>query len=186
MTRTQRFSILWVAMVLCTMGQGVSAHGGLSIEKDVCKLRLGRYVMHFTGYQPEISGANEFCEDIPRVGHTIIALDAVDEALRDLPIEVRIIRDTGAETNLEAVTVLHLPPKIYPSGTVSFDYRFAQTGQFVGLVSAGAKGEFLARFPFSVGAGRGRWEPWLWALAIVLGGVVLYLFSGHRRTASQP
>ena len=125
MTPTKRFSTLWVAMVLCTMGQGVSAHGGLSIEKDVCKLRLGRYVMHFTGYQPEISGANEFCEDIPRVGHTIIALDAVDEALRDLPIEVRIIRDTGTDANLEAVTVLHLPPKIYPSGTVSFYHDFS-------------------------------------------------------------
>lgn len=185
MRRGERYRASWVVIVLCALGQAASAHGGLSIEKDLCKLRLGPYAMHFTGYQPEVTGASEFCEDIPRTGQTIVALDAVDEALRDLPIEVRIIRDTGDESDLEAVTVLHLPAKIYASGTVSFDHRFEQEGRFVGLVSAGATGEFPARFPFSVGAGRGRWAPWLWALAIVLGGVVLYRFSDRRRPESQ-
>jgi hypothetical protein len=162
---------------------GVQAHGGLSMEKDFCKLRLGPYGMHFTGYQPEVTGANEFCEDIPRVGHTVVALDALDEPLRDVPIEVRIIRDTGDESNLEAITVFHLPPKRYPSGTVSFDHRFEQAGKFVGLVIAGERGEHQSRFPFSVAAGRSRLEPWLWAAAIIAGGVALFLFSERRRPA---
>ena len=93
-----------VGLLVCG---GVQAHGGLSMEKDFCKLRLGPYAMHFTGYQPEVTGANEFCEDIPRVGHTVVALDALDEPLRDLPIEVRIIRDTGDESNLGTITVFH-------------------------------------------------------------------------------
>jgi len=166
-----------VGLLVCG---GVQAHGGLSMEKDFCKLRLGPYAMHFTGYQPEVTGANEFCEDIPRVGHTVVALDALDEPLRDLPIEVRIIRDTGDESNLGTITVFHLPPKRYPTGTVSFDHRFDQAGKFVGLVFAG---EHQSRFPFSVAAGRSRLEPWLWAAAIIAGGVALFLFSERRRAA---
>ena len=166
-----------------TTGLGAStahAHGGLSMEKDLCKLRLGPYAMHFTGYQPEVSGANEFCEDIPRTGHTVVALDAVDEALRDLPLEVRIIRDTGDESDLDAITVLHLPPKVYPAGTVSFEHRFDEPGKFVGLVSGGEKHELVSRFPFSVAAGRSAREPWLWAIGIVLAGVGLFLYSNAR------
>lgn len=159
----------------------VAAHGGLSMDKDMCKLTLGPYSMHFTGYQPEVTGANEFCEDIPRTGHTVIALDALDEALRDLPIEVRIIRDTGDETDLDAITVLHVPPKVYASGTVTFDHRFDEAGKFVGLVGAGTPGQYVSRFPFSVAAGRSHFEPWLWAAAIVAAGVALYLFSERRR-----
>ena len=52
--------------------------------------------MHFTGYQPEATQEKEFCEDIPATGRTVVALDYIEEALRPLPTEVRIIRDTGA------------------------------------------------------------------------------------------
>ena len=74
----------------------VGAHGGLSLADDVCKLTIGPYTMHFTGYQPEATQEKEFCEDIPAIGRTVVALDYIEEALRPLPTEVRIIRDTGA------------------------------------------------------------------------------------------
>ena len=73
----------------------VQAHGGLSLADDVCKLTIGPYTMHFTGYQPEATQEKEFCEDIPATGRTVVALDYIEEALRPLPTEVRIIRDTG-------------------------------------------------------------------------------------------
>ena len=174
---------LLLTLALCHSAP-VAAHGGLSMDKDMCKLTLGPYTMHFTGYQPEVTGANEFCEDIPRTGHTVIALDALDEALRDVPIEVRIVRDTGDESNLEAITVMHVAPKVYPSGTVTFDHRFEAAGKFIGLVSAGPAGQHVSRFPFSVAAGRSHLEPWLWAAAIIAGGVALYLFSERRRAQS--
>ena len=184
--RAMRATGMVVALAACLLlAPPTFAHGGLSMEKDLCKLRLGPYAMHFTGYQPEVSGANEFCEDIPRTGHTVVALDAVDEALRDLPLEVRIIRDTGDESNLDAITVLHLPAKVYPAGTVSFEHRFDEPGKFVGLVSGGAKHELMSRFPFSVAAGKSAREPWLWAFGIVLAGVLLYLYSNARQSAAR-
>ena len=112
------------------------AHGGLSMERDLCKLSIGPYFMHFTGYQPEATGTKEFCEDIPELGHTVVALDAIDQPLREVPVEVRVIRDTGDEHDLEAITVLHLQPKnMIPTGSVTFQHDFNEAGKFVGLVS---------------------------------------------------
>ena len=42
--------MLGLALPLSTQ---VHAHGGLSLADDICKLTIGPYTMHFTGYQPE-------------------------------------------------------------------------------------------------------------------------------------
>ena len=153
---------------------------------DACRTRFTILVSAFEALSSTV-GATDSRQRVamaafePHVfNNMLVALDALDEPLRDVPIEVRIIRDTGDESNLEAITVFHLPPKPYPSGTVSFDHRFEQAGKFVGLVTAG---EHQSRFPFSVAAGRSRLEPWLWAAAIIAGGIALFLFSERRRAA---
>ncbi|MBI5862366.1 MAG: hypothetical protein HZB64_09355 [Rhodocyclales bacterium] len=158
------------------------AHGGLSVEKDQCKLTIGKYLMHFTGYQPEATGSKEFCEDIPEVGHTIVVLDAIDQELREIPIEIRVVRDTGDMSNLDAITVFHLPSTIYSSGSVSFEYRFDAPGKFVGLVTAGSgKDAVESRFPFSVASGRAKFASYYPFVGIVLLGAALYWFSSVRR-----
>jgi hypothetical protein len=70
----------------------VQAHGGLALAEDMCKLRVGPYNMHFTGYQPDNTRNKEFCEDIPATGRTVVVLDYMEDALRPLPTEVRVIR----------------------------------------------------------------------------------------------
>lgn len=132
----------------------VQAHGGLALADDMCVLTVGPYRMHFTGYQP-LSQEEEFCEDIPEVGKTVIALDYIQEELRPLTTEVRIIRDTGSEANLDAITVFHLPPKVYPSASIKVEHTFPEKGKFVGLVTVtGGAQDYVSRFPFSVGEGR--------------------------------
>lgn len=167
---------------------GVSAHGGLSIDDDLCKLRVGPFNMHFTGYQPQRDGNREFCEDIPGVGHTIVVMDALDADLRGLPIEVRIIRDPGSPeaenvqgTQLDALTVVHLPPKVYETGSVPLEYSFATPGHFVGLVKAGNQGEFVSRFPFSVGIEKHTYWHYVLALGAALMGFGFYRYSGRVR-----
>jgi hypothetical protein len=145
---------LWL-LASASMGAQANAHGGLSMEKDYCKLRIGPYFMHFTGYQPQRDAAKEFCEDIPATGATIIVLDFVNEILKDLPVEVRIIRDNANEADLDRVTLYRLPPKQYPTGSLSLDFQFDEPGNYVGLVSAGSGDQKVsARFPFSVGTTR--------------------------------
>lgn len=158
-----------------------SAHGGLSMDEDTCKLRVGRYVMHFAGYQPDSTAAKEFCEDIPETGRIVVVLDYVDSELRDLPTEVRIVRDTGSRENLEAITVLHVPPKVYPTGSLSFEHVFPEAGRFVGLVTVGEKGQYVSEFPFSVGSGVPKWHyfvPILGALAVAGS---LYAYAARKR-----
>ena len=155
-----------------------SAHGGVSMENDVCKLRVGPYMLHFTGYQPKTSPELEFCEDIPGTGPTIIVLDYIDASLRDLPVEARIIRDTGSEADLEGITVYHKPAALYPRGSVVLEHTFDEPGRFVGLVTVGDQ---VSRFPFAVGT-RGRRAMILYvafgAVALAAGGL-LYFYSSH-------
>ncbi len=133
----------------------VHAHGGLALADDLCVLTVGPYTMHFTGYQP-LSQEEEFCEDIPEIGKTVVALDYINDELRPLTTEVRIIRDTGSEDNLDEITVYHLPPKVYPNASIQVEHNFPAEGKFVGLVTVtGGKEDYVSRFPFSVGGGRG-------------------------------
>jgi hypothetical protein len=146
---------LTVGCGLLALGTFVSsqahAHGGLSMAEDMCKLTVGSYTMHFSGYQPENTQQQQFCEDIPATGQTIVVLDYIEAELRALPAEVRIIKDTGSEDNLEANTVFHLPAKVYPNGSIDFAYTFDKPGKFVGIVTVGDKKEHVSKFPFSVG-----------------------------------
>jgi len=145
----------------------------------MCKLRVGPYMMHFTGYQPQSSPEVEFCEDIPRTGQTIIVLDYIDAKLRDMPVDVRIVRDTGNESNLDAITVFHMPAALYPRGNVVVDHTFPEPGKFVGLVTAG---DYVSRFPFAVGT-RGMHVIVLYAIfgALALGaGALLFFYSAQR------
>lgn len=160
-----------------------SAHGGLSLADDVCKLTIGPYTMHFTGYQPEATQEKEFCEDIPATGRTVVALDYIEEALRPLPTEVRIVRDTGApeaKDKLDEITILHIPAKVYPNGSITFEYNFPQPGKFVGLVTTGDKGEYVSRFPFSVGEPKGTSPFLLGAIAAVAVGAVIFFLRGRK------
>ena len=160
----------------------VQAHGGLSMAEDLCKLTIGPYTMHFTGYQPDSSQEKEFCEDIPSTGRTIVALDYIEEALRPLPTEVRVIKDTGSEEDLDAITILHMPAKVYPNGSINFEHNFNVPGDFVGLVTVSGDKEYVSRFPFAVGQGESNMPSGL-ALAMIaaLGVGAVFLYKVRRK-----
>jgi hypothetical protein len=166
------------------------AHGRLGAAEGRCRLFIGPDIMHFTGYLPEAS-KNEFCEDIPSTGPMIMVLDAEQEELRDMKIELRIIKDVGGEDrendNLDAVTVAYQPPKVYPTGTVNFEHTFNEGGYFVGIVTVtGDHGErWVSRFPFSVDRTFMRDLPVYLTLGLgVVAAFAIYLI--HRRRNPPP
>lgn len=176
----------WMAAALIA-GLGsidVAAHGGLEMDKDVCKLKIGPYAMHFAGYQPRATGTQEFCEDIPQTGETMVTLDVLDDPLRTMPIEIRVLREPG-DSNLEPTTLVHMPPALYPTGIVPFAYRFEEPGRYVGVVMAGEKGQYVSRFPFRVGASTSKWSSYLPLLGVLLGSVALYFYSGYRQQRAR-
>ncbi len=154
--------ILAIAAAI-TLGAATNAyaHGGVSIDQGQCIMKIGPDTMSFTGYQP-IKSREQFCDDIPDVGPTIIVLDAQQDELRDMSLEIRVLRNVGQKDdneNLEANTEVYVPPKKYRTGTLNFEYNFAEKGNYIGLVKArsddGTK-EYVSRFPFAVGETAGR------------------------------
>lgn len=187
--KTQRLVRSLVCAALTLSGVAVvHAHGGLSIDADICKLRVGNYNMHFAGYQPGLSGVKEFCEDIPATGPTTVVMDAIDAELREMPIEVRVVFDTGDGKDREAKPVVHLPPKVYPGGSMTFEYTFEKPGNYVGYVIGGERGEHVARFPFSVGVSKGPWGSLLMVAGFVAAAVMIYAYTvraGRKRAAAR-
>jgi len=188
-----------LAMVLLT--SAAYAHGGVGMVDNRCVLRIGPDLMFFTGYQPQNS-REEFCDDIPSVGQTVVALDMQDTELRSMLTEIRIIRDDGTHTRmnglpfltdaelsskevLDPVTITYLPPKKYPTGTLTFEHTFPENGKFIGIVTVenehGQK--YVSQFPFAVGQSLGKSIGLYIALVAVLAAGVYGIWRYGSRPA---
>ena len=161
-----------LAMVLSV--SAAHAHGGVGMVDKRCVLRIGPDIMFFTGYQPQLS-RDEFCDDIPSAGQMVVTLDMQEPELRDMLTEIRLIKDEGNHTTmnglpfltdaelgspqvLDPVTITHVLPKTYPTGTLTFEHTFPENGKFIGIVTVkNAHGQtYVSQFPFSVGKGFGN------------------------------
>lgn len=123
-----------------------------------CVMSVGPTQMMFSAFQ-ENKTDEIFCQHVPDAGRTMIILDARQPELRDLTIEVRLLRDVGQKDwrdSLDANTVAHLPPKKYlaQNGTASFTHVFDTDGDYIAVVRAtsdnGAK-DYVGLYRFSVG-----------------------------------
>ena len=190
-------SLLFVASCVATL-LSVSpgwAHGGVSMDDDVCILTAGTYRAHFTGYQPEKRASQEFCEDIPEVSRAIIVLDYIDRPLRDMAVDFRIIRDIdnignsatyadlGGPEQIEAATIFYEPPDVYKGGTITAQHDFVASGRYIGILTAThlETGNSVASvFPFAVGkTNYMTYLPAALGIIAVLGGA--YYISGRKR-----
>ena len=159
------------------------------LDKNFCILKFGPYGMHLTEYQPDISDRQELCGDIPSTGRTVVVLDFIEGDLRSLPVEVRVIKDTGSEQDLQAITVIHVPAKVYPGGFINFEHSFDQPGKFIGVVTVGGKEEHIARFPISVGEGGVvshlmHYMMVIIPVAVIGGGAAIFFVLRGRRKSS--
>jgi hypothetical protein len=142
------------------------AHGGVSMEEDLCVIQIGRYKAHFTGYLPERRATQEFCEDIPSTGGAVFVIDFISDELREMELDFRIIRDVndiglkatyedlGGEQAIEDATIFYSPMHDYPNGVMNVHYPFVAEGGYVGIINARHLATGLAYrsvFPFRVG-----------------------------------
>lgn len=158
------------------LGVQALAGGGVMLANDRCVMTIGFYQAHFTAYQPESRGDEEFCEDLPDQGETVFVLDYLHDSLKEVPVDFRIIRDpTGlgrfvrledlAAVDLERHTVFYRPPTVEPSARLQVTHRFTEPGEYIGIVTAGHPSKaktYTSVFPFAVGLAA---FPWTWVLA---------------------
>lgn len=184
----------WALLMILAFGLGLPfpalAQHGHELASDTCILHVGPYKMYFNSYLPEIYYDRQFCQNIPATGNAVLVLDYVERELRTLPVEVRIIRDTGSEQDLQAVTILHMPPKVYPAGSVDLRYNFDTPGKYVGLVTVGDKQEHVSRFSFSIGESETishltHYMMVIVPLVLIAGVAAIFYFLRERRKSSE-
>ena len=188
-----------IGFVLCFLAlapvDAAFAHGSVTADEDLCRIKIGYFAAHFKIYLPATRRHEQFCEDLPETGHSVFVMEYEHRQLEQTPLEFRIIRNvtgkgrfTRAEDlahlgNLEEVTVFHQPQAVQPD-VFTVQHRFAEGGEFVGIVTATqpATGQvYSAVFPFAVGfTGFGYW-PWLAAALLLLQGHYWWLSRRRRR-----
>lgn len=72
-----------------------TAHGKVSLEADICARNISGSMVHLSTYQPQHDPEAEYCTEIPKEGETLWVLDLVDQALRDMPVGIKIVRGSG-------------------------------------------------------------------------------------------
>ncbi|MEK4034753.1 hypothetical protein WOC76_10040 [Methylocystis sp. IM3] len=156
-----------------------------------CVMSVGPTQMMFSAFQ-ENKTDEIFCQRVPELGKTMIILDARSNELRDMNIEVRVLRNIDQKDwrdDLEATTVTALPPKKYlqDRGTTSFTYDFGKEGEYIALVRAtsddGAK-EYVGQYYFAVGESYEQaMATGALAAAMGFGGLVMWRRSQSAKTA---
>lgn len=173
----------------------VSAHGGVVEEDDLCVIKVNYLRAHFKIYQPQASGHEQFCEDLPVASESVFVMEYEHDSLAIMSIDFRIIRDVTGKgrfarmedvediADLDAATVFYREPGIEPD-VYTVLYDFAAEGDFIGIVTARHPDTgklYSAVFPFEVGfTGFGYW-PLIIGLLIVIQIQYLVMTGRLRR-----
>jgi len=108
-----QLTIIVTTALYCGMA---GAHGKVSMEEDTCTRRLDDDSMvHLSAYQPQHEPSNQYCTEIPREGNTLLVVDLADQALRDIPVGIRVVRGTS---EVDDETVVYLRPSYHPDGVM--------------------------------------------------------------------
>jgi len=180
-----------LAALLCLglVGTCGDAAAKLTSHPRECQFSIGPAQMMFSAFQTK--GTDEiFCRHLPAVGQTLLILDAEQTELRDMVVELFVVRDVGQKAwndDLDANLVARSEPKKFfaRSGTMTYLQDFAREGAYLAVVRAvgdgGAK-EYVGAYPFTVGDTQG----WYAASALVAAAVGFVAFGLWRRRENGP
>jgi hypothetical protein len=149
---------LSIALIATLAASAAQAQNKSAEHPRFCVMNVGPTQMMFSAFQENRSDGI-FCQHVPELGKTMIILDAKSNELRDMNIEVRILRNVGQQDwrdDLEATQVALLPPakRLESRGTTSFTHDFTKDGDYIAVVRAysddGAK-EYVGEYMFTVG-----------------------------------
>ena len=142
------------------------AGGGLVLKNDACIFEIDFYSAHFTAYQPETRGNEQFCQSLPDTGETLFVFDYLHPSLKEVPVSLRIIHDVTDQgdfvkikhveeiADIDSHTVFYQAPVIRSDASFQADFELQDEGRYIGIVTAGHPSNsntYKAVFPFSVG-----------------------------------
>jgi len=186
MTKNNNLSVM---LILISWASNCLAGGGVLLSDDSCIMTIGFYEAHFTAYQPNSSGDEQFCEDLKGMGNTIFVLDYLHKSLSEVPVDFRIIKNVTNKgefvqmadimeiQDLDRFTVFYQKPIIKTNASYTVSYDFTEKGEYVGIVTAGHPTNnniYSSVFPFSVGASNLSWPIIIFFGLILIFGTYLF------------
>jgi hypothetical protein len=148
----------------------VWAHGGASVDTDQCRIFVGPHLVHFTAYQPQLTGSTEFCGEIPDVGPTTMVFDYEGKALRNMTVEVEFTKEP------EGTRIAYLPPATHSSGTFNTTYNFTEPGKYLAHVTLINEGQKIdAHVPFKIGTAKNEISSSTKIYVVTIGAALFYL-----------
>lgn len=141
--------VLGVMVALLAPISASWAHGGASVDADKCRIEVGPHLVHFTAYQPQLTGTTEYCNDIPELGQSIIVFDYEGKALRNMTVEFEITKEP------EGNRIFYQAPTTNPTGTYNTAINFTLPGKYLAHVTLVNEGQKIdAHVPFAVGGAK--------------------------------
>lgn len=123
-----------------------ASHGKESLEEDSCVRRIGENMVHLSVYQPQFDPSAQYCSEIPQSGDAYLVVDLVDQAMRNMPIGVRVVKGTS-ETEDETVT--YLRPSYHPDGVIRGETSLDQ-GLYTVIITAEGAPPLRYQYPLRV------------------------------------
>ncbi|ARN82689.1 hypothetical protein [Methylocystis bryophila] len=183
--------ILTALLSLAIAAPEARARGALTLNQDVCLLYIGPDYAYFSAYDPH-KPKKRYCEEAPRTGVTVFAIDFAQSEMREMKVAFRVLRNIGETTDpaaIEAATLARTEPRVYPTGSLSLAYDFKEPGDYAGLVTVdGPNGEqWVAYFPFAVAQPyRARLPYYLLGVAGLLAIFVIFWGKDQRGKKPEP
>ena len=132
------FSFVILAVVSLFVSVAAWAHKDRG-PNDPCRKKIGDSFLHLTLYQPHFDPDEEYCEELPRAGKTVVVVDVTAGELRQVPISVELIASAPSG---QSRPVLSLPAKVLERGAVDAEVIFE------------GGNNYLAKVEVNLGAGR--------------------------------
>lgn len=161
------FLLMFSSLTIMSLSFSMAlAGGGMVLKNDACIIEIDFYSAHFTAYQPETSGNEQFCQQLPDTGETLFVLDYLHPSLKEVPVSMRIIHDVTGQgkyvklkhvdgiDDIESQTVFYQAPVIRPDASFQVDFDLITNGSYIGIVTAGhpiSDAVYKAVFSFDVG-----------------------------------
>ncbi len=196
----KNWSLVFCSGLFLLFSSRLLAHGSVAFEDDRCLINIDFMQAHFTVFQPETEGNDEFCENIPGVTRSVFVMEYLHTLLNEMEIDFRIVRDVNnvgryatwedieAIEDLAEATVFYQGPRIEEGGYYRASHDFVERGSFIGVVTADHPTEdraYNAVFFFRVGGRPLGTIPVFVALLIALQLGYWVSSGGYKRWADR-
>ena len=155
------------------------AHGKVSMEEDSCVRRVGDSMVHLSAYQPQFEVSAQYCMEIPQVGVTYLVVDLVDQALREMPVGMKIVKG-DSETGNETVSLML--PRLHPDGVLRGETNLDQ-GLYTVIISA--DGVPPMRYQYALRVQMINYANVFRTAILPLIGILLLSFLGYKLMKSK-